>query len=177
MATEIPRYDASALVGLNVVLVNGAKEIIEVNGDHEQVSYVEVPNLEELSAAAALVRCMMPQKLLGSEIRALRKIAGMTARELSEAMGGQPAIETISRWENDHEFAGGYAESVLRLAICERVKECAPGVDYSADKVNRVKLIGNGKQTKVPPAIELRRMLVRHDHRTNNSWTAELQAA
>lgn len=176
MAKELARYDASTLVGLNVILVNGAKEIIEIDGG-EQVTYVEVPNLEELSAAAAVVRCLMSQKLRGSEIRALRKIAGMTARELSEAMGGQPALETISRWENEGDFAGGYAESVLRLAICERVKDRAPGIDYSADKVNRVKLIGNGKQSKPAPKIVLRRMLVRHQQRTNDSWTAELEAA
>src|SRR5689334_20752722 len=127
MAKDLDRYDASALVGLNVILVNGAKEVVEVD-DGKEVSYVQVPNLEELSAAAAVVRCLMPQKLRGAEIRALRKIAGMTARELSDAMGGKPALETISRWENEAEFAGGYAESVLRLAICEHIKDRAPGI-------------------------------------------------
>jgi transcriptional regulator with XRE-family HTH domain len=177
MARDIDRYDATALVGLNVVLINGAKEVVEIEDDKE-VPYVQVPNLEELSAAAALLRCMMPQKLRGPEIRALRKIAGMTARELSEAMGGKPALETISRWENGAEFAGGYAESVLRLAICEHVKDRAPGIDYSADKLNRVKMIGNGKlDSKSVAPVVMRRMLVRHDHRTNDSWTAEREAA
>lgn len=177
MAKDLDRYDASALVGLNVILVNGAKEVVEVD-DGKEVSYVQVPNLEELSAAAAVVRCLMPQKLRGAEIRALRKIAGMTARELSDAMGGKPALETISRWENEAEFAGGYAESVLRLAICEHIKDRAPGIDYSADTLNRVKMIGNGKQAKAVPPIVLQRTLLRHEQRTNDSWAAaELQAA
>jgi DNA-binding transcriptional regulator YiaG len=177
MTREIDRYDATALVGLNVIVINGAKEVVDTEGD-EPVTYVQVPDLEELSAAAALVRCLMPQKLRGPEMKALRKIADMTARELSEAMGGKTAIETISRWENEAEFAGGYAESVLRLAICERVKDRAPGIDYSADKLNRVKMVGNGKvDPKAVPPIELRRVLLRQHHRTNDSWTDDREAA
>lgn len=180
MAKDLGRYDASTLLGLNVVLISGAKEVVEIDEDGKETSFVEIPNLDELSAAAALVRCLMPHKLRGSEIRSLRKIAGMTARELSEAMGGQTALETISRWENEAEFAGGYAEKVLRLAICERVRARAPGIDYSADLVNRVRMVGNGKMPagSIPP-IQMNIMPVRlqSEQRIIDSWTEEKMAA
>jgi DNA-binding transcriptional regulator YiaG len=178
MATNLERYDATALIGLSVVLINGAKQIIEAAGEGKTETYVEIPNMDELSAAAAMVRCLMPQKLRGAEIRAIRKILGMTAREFSEAMGEKTAIETISRWENEAEFAGGYAEKLIRIAVCERLKSRAPGVDYDPEKLIRTKMIGNGKMDpKSIPTIQLRRMLVRLDSRTNDSWTDDPRAA
>src|SRR4051794_10541467 len=99
MAKTLERYDATALIGLPVIVVNGAKEITEAGDNGETESYVHIPQLEELSAAVAMARCLMPHRLRGCEIRAVRKILGMTARDLSDAMGENTAVETISRWE------------------------------------------------------------------------------
>lgn len=134
--------------------------------------------MEELAAAAAMARCLMPRRLRGPEIKAIRKILDMTARELSEAMGESTAVETISRWENEKEIPGGYAEKLLRLAVCERLKEKAPGVDYDPERLIRTKLMGNGKLSRedVPPIL-FKRMPVRQDHRVNDSWTEGRRAA
>jgi DNA-binding transcriptional regulator YiaG len=178
MATNLERYDATALIGLSVVLINGAKQIVEADGEGKTETYVEIPDMEELSAAAAMVRCLMPPKLRGAEIRAIRKILGMTARELSEAMGGNTAVETISRWENEADYAGGYAEKLLRIAVCENLKSRAPGIDYDPEKLIRMQMVGNGKMDpKSIPPIHLRRMLVRQENRTNDSWTDGPRAA
>ncbi|MDP2374059.1 DNA-binding transcriptional regulator [Reyranella sp.] len=177
MFTNLERYDATSLIGLSVVLINGAREIVETD-DGRTETYVEVLDIEEASAAAAMARCLMPQKLRGPEIRAIRKIVGMTARELSDAMGGKTAIETISRWETEAEFPGGFADKLLRLAACEGLKDRAPGIDYDPEKLIRTKMIGNGKMDPASiPQVVLRRMPVRQDHRTNDKWTAELKEA
>lgn len=178
MAKDLHRYDATGLIGLSVVLISGAREITEVDDDGQTETYVHIPDLDELSAAAAMTRCLMRQKLLGSEIRAIRKIAGMTARELSEAMGGKTAVETISRWESESEFPSGYAEKLIRLAVCERLKDRAPGIDYDSQSLIRLATVGNGKMdpSSVPP-IQMHRVLLRHDSRTNDSWAEMREAA
>ena len=60
--------------------------------------------MEELSAAAAIVRCLMPIRLQGREVRAIRKIAGWTGAELTERMDVKASPETISRWEDDKQL-------------------------------------------------------------------------
>lgn len=178
MEKILEQYDATALIGLSIVLINSAKEIVE-DGDEGPETYVEVPDMEGLMAAAAMARCLRPHKLGGSDIRAIRKIADMTARELSEAMGGNTATETISRWENEAEFPGGYVDKLMRLAFCERLKDRVTGVDYHPDKVLRLKVIGNGKvDPKSIPPLRFKRMPVQsQDRRVNDSWTDEMPKA
>jgi DNA-binding transcriptional regulator YiaG len=108
----LPVYDASAFVGLWAIVYNAA---IEWQEDDGEVS-IELPKLPELLAAATISRCLMPAKLRGAEIKAIRRIMNLTLVDLAEALDGRP--ETISRWESEAQPMGAYAEKVLRLLAC-----------------------------------------------------------
>src|ERR1700693_142846 len=66
----LPEYDATALVGLKTLVGNAAIERVDEQGEVT----VELPKQSELLAAAAVVRCLMPIRLRGSEIKAMRRI-------------------------------------------------------------------------------------------------------
>jgi DNA-binding transcriptional regulator YiaG len=169
----LERYDATALIGLPVVVLESAQEITETDEDGKEETYIHVRDLENLAAASAMVRCLRPRRLRGVELRAIRKIMGMTAREFSEAMGENTAAETISRWENEAAVPGGYAEKLLRLTICEHLKRKAPGVIYDPEKLIRVRMEEFDRTTPMAddPRIELRYMPTqKSDGTVDDSW-------
>jgi DNA-binding transcriptional regulator YiaG len=147
----IGRWDATALIGLPVTVIDAAIEVSEP-GDEGGPS-IAIPALDEFSAAAALVRCQMKQRLRGAEVAALRKIAGFRQRALSEAIGGETAVETISRWETGDKPVGTYIERLVRIAISEAVKDRATGVTYSPAVILRLPMA----EAKRVPRIALRR--------------------
>src|SRR5690348_4522621 len=71
---QLETYDATAHVGLRTVVCGAAIERVDEEGE----TTIELPKSRELRAAAAVARCLMPDKLQGSEIKAMRKIMGLT---------------------------------------------------------------------------------------------------
>ena len=132
-ATEkvLPIYDATPHVGLHTIVCNAAIERVDENGEET----IELPKPRELRAAAAVVRCLIPIKLRGWEIRAMRKIMNLTLADLAKRLDERTAPETVSRWESDAQPMGGFADKVLRLVICEELHKEAPGVEYNAAKI------------------------------------------
>jgi DNA-binding transcriptional regulator YiaG len=120
-------YDATALVGLKTIIYGAAIE----HRDEDEIP-VEVPNLPRLMAVAAISRCLMPAKLRGAEIKAVRRIMDLTLAEMAARMGPRTAPETVSRWESEVQPMGAYAEKVFRLLACEQLADEAPGVAYRA---------------------------------------------
>ena len=57
----------------------------------------------------------MPDKLQGVEIKAMRKIMGLTLADMAKRLDERTAPETVSRWEADAQPMGGHADKVLRL--------------------------------------------------------------
>ena len=117
---RVKEYDATALVGLKVKVYDAAIRRLSADGEET----IEIPNLDQLIAAAVVARCLMDVKLRGSEIKAMRRIAKMTMAEL-----------TIARWESEVQPMGGYAEKILRLVFCAKLSEQAPGVEYADGKI------------------------------------------
>ena len=136
-ARVLDEYDATDLVGLKT-LVRGAA--IEHTDSDKEVT-VELPKLRQLLASAAVVRCLMPIKLRGWEIKAMRRIMKCTLAELAKKLDERTAVETLSRWESEAQPLGGYAEKVLRLVVCEELKKDAPGVEYHASKIAELKVM------------------------------------
>ena len=130
-------YDATAQVGLRVIVCGAAVE--RVDGTCEAT--IELPKLKELRATAAMMRCLMPERLQGAEIKAMRKIMGLTLAELAKRLDERTAPETVLRWEADAQPMGGYADKVLRLLICETLRHDAHGVEYSAAMIANMKPI------------------------------------
>lgn len=134
-------YDATAIVGLKTIVCNAA--IRRVDDDGEET--IEMPKQRELLASAAVTRCLVPIRLRGSEIKAMRKIMKLTMAELAKKLDDRTAPETVSRWEADTQPMGGYAEKILRLLVCETLKGEAPGVEYNGSMIAQLRLIDPGR--------------------------------
>jgi DNA-binding transcriptional regulator YiaG len=147
----LPVYDASVEVGLCVHVHNAATERTDEGGEVT----VELPKLVELLAAAAVARCLMPIKLRGSEIKAMRKIMGMTLADLAGRLDERTAPETVSRWESEAQPMGGYAERLLRLLVCEKLQKQAPGIEYNASMIADLRVPGRLDPTSEPPCVQL----------------------
>src|ERR1700676_625807 len=127
----VPVYDATVFVGLRTVVYEAAIERIESDGEVA----IELPNLPNLLASAAVARCLMPARLRGYEMRAMRRIMKLTLADLAKRLGEKTAPETVSRWEAETQVMGGYAEKVLRLLVCEELRHSAPGIEYNASMI------------------------------------------
>lgn len=132
----LPTYDATPHVGLRTIVCNAAIERVDESGEET----IELPKPRELCASAAIVRCLIPIKLRGWEIRAMRKIMNLTLAELAKRLDERTAPETVSRWESDAQPMGGFADKVLRLVICEELHKDAPGVEYNAARIAEMKV-------------------------------------
>jgi DNA-binding transcriptional regulator YiaG len=148
----LPEYDATVFVGLKTTVYNAAIERIAEDGEET----IELPQLPELLAATAVARCLMPERLHGPEIKAIRRIMKMTLEELAKEMDARTAAETVSRWESGQPMSP-YAEKVLRLCVCEQLREAAPGIEYRAGRISRLQL----RDTRMaddqhePPTVKL----------------------
>ena len=164
----ISEYDASTLIGLKVI----ARHAAVVSSDEEET--VELPKLQELMAAAAIARCLMPERLRGHEIKAMRKILRMTLAELADGMDSKTAVETVSRWESDAQPMGGYAEKVLRLLVCERLHEKAPGIAYDGAMISALKQVDpwRADPSYELPAIVIELMLLKQNGHVEEAWAA-----
>jgi DNA-binding transcriptional regulator YiaG len=128
-------YDATVFVGLRTVVYDAAIECVE---DGETT--IELPKLPELLASAAVSRCLLPVRLRGHEIKAMRRIMKLTLAELAKRLDEKTAPETVSRWESEAQPMGGYAEKLLRLLVCEGLRENAPGIEYNASMIADLKV-------------------------------------
>jgi putative zinc finger/helix-turn-helix YgiT family protein len=80
--------------------------------DEEMAS---IPRLEELHRVLAFAIATHPARLVGTEIRFLRKYLGWSGKDFAATMGVQP--ETVSRWENDRERIGLVSDRLLRTMV------------------------------------------------------------
>ena len=178
-AEVLDRYDASHLIGLNVVVVNAARRTIDEEGEE----FIEVPRVDELAKAVAVARCLIPVRLRGAEIRAVRHILDLTGREMAKKMDDM-APETLSRWESGAQPMGGYAEKVFRLLVCEELKAETRGVRYAAKMIADMHVVDPWQvdsSWEVPPLeAELITMVLedRQERELMDAWkTTERQAA
>ena len=132
----LPEYDATVHVGLRTIIYNAAIERIE-----EEETTIEIPKVDELRAAAAVMRCLMRIRLRGPELKAIRKILGLTMADFAKKLDERTAAETVSRWESETQPMGGYAEKTLRLFVCEELREKCPGVAYTAKMISDLRIL------------------------------------
>lgn len=149
----LEKYDATVHVGLRTIVCHAAIE----RGDEEGEETIELPKPRQLRASAAMSRCLMPIRLRGNELRAIRKIMGLTLADLAKKLDERTAVETVSRWESEAQPMGGYAEKILRLLVCEELKSEAPGVEYNGSMIAHlnVKDPWRGDENYVVPSVVL----------------------
>lgn len=127
----LPVYDATGFVGLRTIVYEAAIEHVCDDGEEA----IELPKMDELLASATVVRCMMPIKLRGHEIKVMRRIMKLTLADLAKRLDERTAVETVSRWESDTQPMGNYAEKLLRLIVCDELKQNAPGIRYNPSHI------------------------------------------
>lgn len=169
MPNVLKERDVSTIVGVRTIACDAAIERREDNGEKS----VELPKLRELIASALISRCLMPIRLRGPEIKAMRKAMRMTLADLGRELGGKTAPETISRWESEAQPVGIYAEKVLRLVICENLRKDAPGISYDASKLAQMAEIvdpwENNPDYQIPHIV-LTYMPMKVDHTVIEVW-------
>jgi DNA-binding transcriptional regulator YiaG len=134
MRRVLPRYEESGLgLPYPVVLINAAEEHSDAAGN---VLGVSVPNLEGLAAAVAVARAFLPVELTGSEVRFMRKVIGMSAKDFAEAFKLDPAY--LSRCEKKNQTLGGWAESQVRLATVAILAQRMPSLKPDMEKLFRM---------------------------------------
>lgn len=120
------RYDASGLP--SIVL-----ESVEVRRCPEcGIEEVAIPRIEQLHQVIAESVIHKPARLVGSEVRYLRKYLGWSASDFAKHMG--TARETVSRWETGQTRIGPQADRLLRLLVATK----QPVGDYSADFLKEI---------------------------------------
>jgi DNA-binding transcriptional regulator YiaG len=134
--TRVPEYRTRDF-GIPLLLVNAAYSE-EFCPECEQLLEISIPNPNGLVAAAALYRVTLPQKLVGSEIRFVRKALGYSAKKLSEALDATP--ETVSRWEHDKQPMGPTAEKLLRLIVGANLVSRAQAIAFDPQQILDMKI-------------------------------------
>ncbi len=143
-------YDATVHVGISTVIYRAA--IVQYDEDGEET--IEIPRQDELRASVAVARCLMPIRLRGSELKAIRKILGKTLEEMAKSLDERTAMETVSRWESETQPMGGYAEKLFRLFVCEELKDHAPGIEYNGKMIADLRVLDPWRvdaEFQVPP--------------------------
>lgn len=156
-----------------VVLHDAAEEVTHPKTG--QVLGVAIPDSEEMAAAVALSLCFMPIRLLGAEVRFIRRVLGMTGQELAAAVEMDSA--TLSRWENGKQDVGGWADKAVRMAAVLKLQDRAPGSSLRPEDVVTLRLAP--RPPEMHPTIEVRR--VRSEEAAAESevkgWDAEVKLA
>ncbi|MBM3592920.1 MAG: hypothetical protein FJX32_09655 [Alphaproteobacteria bacterium] len=174
MRRVLPRYEERGLgLPYPVVLINAAEEHMDAAGN---VLGVAVPHLEGLAAAVAVARAFLPLELTGSEVRFMRKVIGMSAKDFAEALKLDPA--SLSRWENNKQTLGGWAESQVRLATVAILAQRTPSLKPDMEKLFRM-VPRKREEGEAWPVFEMRLespCLTETARTVGESWAA-LQAA
>jgi len=138
------------LMGIPVILKDAAVVETDAAGDET----VTIPDMDALVAAIAVNRCLEPRKLAGAEIRFMRKALGMTQAEFAETLEIDPA--TVSRWENDGQVLGGFAEKCLRHLVCDTFHAEFPSFDYDPKRISYMKIMAPTEAERIEPMVFVR---------------------
>ncbi len=82
--------------------------------DCGEVEY-SIPRIEQLNSSIAAELVAKPERLVGVEVRFLRKYLGWSGRDFAARIGVVP--ETVSRWENDALAIGETPDKLLRMFV------------------------------------------------------------
>ncbi|MGI4799527.1 MAG: helix-turn-helix domain-containing protein [Janthinobacterium lividum] len=173
MFQKIERYEETGLgLPYPIILVGAAEEEIdETTGERIGVS---VPNMEGLVAAIAITRALLPQRLDGAEVRFIRRALNMTAKDLAESL--EMAAATLSRWENNKEGPGAWADKQVRMAAIIKLRSQVPHWNGDDRAIVHMKL--HPQQDGAWPHIEMGIVdLSATGSAGENPWAGDVQFA
>jgi hypothetical protein len=152
------------LGGVVVKVVNAVK-LFRCGACGEETT--AIPDMLGLVRAAAIGRALNPICLEGKEVRFMRRALDMTQDEFGAAMDLSGAH--VCRWENDRKGIGAASEKLVRHNICALLYKVVVANDYDPAAIAgmRFRKLQDGE---VLPLMEMRRVLVKHDHQTTDAW-------
>ena len=152
MFRTISHYEEDGLGLLYpVVLIDSVEEELDAAGTQIGVS---IPDMEQLVAAVAIARAIIPLRLDGQEVRFMRHALDMTATALAEALEIDKA--TFSRWENNKQSLGGWADKQIRLMVVVTLGKFVPSLNVDAEQIPRMRIAD--RPDGVWPQLEMRRV-------------------
>ena len=119
-------------------------------------SEVTIPNIEALHRRIARVLIDKPTRLLGDEVRFLRKSLGWSATAFARHLSVQ--LETVSRWENDKQPIGAQADLLLRVLVAQGALATTypidrlPSIDLDRSTATRVRLARSRSDWRISAA-------------------------
>jgi DNA-binding XRE family transcriptional regulator len=116
---------------------------------------VAIPDLDDLGRATAISRALNPVRLVGREVKFMRRVLDMTQVEFAKAM--DLTSETVSRWETDTRGVGGACEKLTRHNVCALLSKTAPGRPYDPADITKMELVEPAVGYVLPP-IEMVRV-------------------
>jgi DNA-binding transcriptional regulator YiaG len=140
-------------VGLPYPIIVRNAAIEEFDAATGESLAVGLPHPREYVKAVALVRALHPLQLAGAEIRFMRKVLGMQAKDFAAAIPIRP--ETFSRIEHDHEPTSDYVDQLIRHYVCAELFEEVAGIDFNPRAITHMRRIRRSKDTE-EPQIELK---------------------
>ncbi len=151
MFQAIHRYEEQSLgLPYAVVLIDGAEaEIDDATGETVGIS---VHAVEKLAASVAMIRALDPLQLDGREVRFIRRVIGMSAKDFAESLPIDPA--TFSRWENNKQIVGEWADKQVRMAALIALRDRAPHLTVDPKEVIRLRV--RVRQPDEWPHLEMR---------------------
>ena len=155
------------LLGIPVILLDAAVE--ERCEECGSVVATAIPDLDGLIAAAAVTRAMNVVKLMGDEIRFLRKAIGVSGKNLAAAL--EVAPETLSRWENGKDPIGPSSEKLLRMIVAGVLSTKAPAVDVDVDAIVNMR-IQSVRSNIEPSRMVFERVRMKVERKKENHWDA-----
>lgn len=76
---------------------------------------VAIPAIDKLMHMLANVVIRKPARLVGAEVRFLRKYLGYSSGDFAKRIGSSPS--TVSKWENDAQPLGLHSDLLLRAMV------------------------------------------------------------
>lgn len=167
--TEIlPSHDED-LGGVRVRLINS---VIQQSCDSCGEAEVIIPNLPGLIGAAAAALVTLDFKLNGREIRFLRKVIDLPAKEFAKKLEVRP--ETVSRWETGQEVIGPSSEKLLRIIVglVLSLRGSKEKVDIMLISDMHIRAVKRGKE-KEPLCFELKALTEEGVGDPHKKWSRE----
>jgi len=133
--------------GLNNVLLKGI-EMIEcpVCGNVDPI----ISHMTELFRVIAMAMIAKPQSLTGSEVRYLRKYAGMNGEQFARMLHTDKT--TVSKWENDAIKIGSKTDLLIRAVALQ----IGPGLKTEAERLIRnFEVINEESDEQQPNRLEV----------------------
>lgn len=156
-----------ALLGAeNVTLV---KAVTEETCTKCNKSKIHIPNLPGLITAVALTRVKLPFKLNHREIKFVRKVTDLSAKEMADYLKVTP--ETLSRWENEKMPMTEQSEIFFRLVVIALLSDKAEAVNPEMDKVVKMEIQAAYDQEELAKCLHFVRVFRdRKDEEMDELW-------